>query len=122
MKKLIIALAVAVFLAASFAQAQTDTKKEAKPAPQASEKKMTTHCYVMKDGAMIHCMGSKTEPMAKDATLKNGTMVSTKGEVTMKDGKKTMLANGQCIDVNGRIGDFDKMHPAMKKADDKSKM
>jgi hypothetical protein len=120
MKKLLIAIVAVVFSSAVLAQAPASTpekKAEMKPAME----KMSTHCYAMKDGAMTHCMGTKGEPMSKDVTLKNGTMVSTKGEITTKDGKKSMLANGQCIDVNGKVGDFDKMHPGMKK-DSKSKM
>jgi len=114
MKKLFIAIIAVAF--STVALAQTPEKKaDAKPA--ASEKKTTdnTHCYSMKDGAMMHCMGTTAEPMKKDVTLKNGTTVSTKGVVVMKDGKKAMLKNGECIDVNGKIGDFDKMHPGMKK-------
>jgi uncharacterized protein YdeI (BOF family) len=115
MKKLILAIAVAAFSTATFAQAQTDKKMETKPA-QGSEAKMTSpHCYTMKDNAMMECWGAKAQAMKKDATLKNGTMVSTKGEVTMKDGKKSVLTNGQCIMANnGMIGDFAKMHPEMK--------
>ena len=113
MKKLIIAL-VAVAFSATVVFAQTEKKAESKPATK-TEKKPATHCYAMKDGAMVHCMGTASEPMSKDATLKNGSTVSTKGEVKMKDGKKVMLANGQCIDVSGKIGDFDKMHAEMKK-------
>lgn len=74
-----------------------------------------THCYAMKDGAMVKCMGSKGEPMAMDATLKNGTKVSTTGEVTWKNGKKETLTNGQAIDMNGKIGDFNKMHASVMK-------
>ena len=106
MKTLLIAIFAVLFSTSAFAQAE----KQTKPAP-----KMTTHCYNMKNGAMMHCMGTKEEPMTKDATLKNGTRVTTKGEVTMKDGKKTTLTNGKAIDANGTIGDYDKMHANMKK-------
>src|SRR4051794_16322046 len=120
MKNLLLVIAVALFTTAAFAQdAQADKKAEAKPATT-TEKKMATHCYAMQNGAMMHCMGSKAEPMTKDVTLKNGTKVTTKGEITTKDGKKSMLANGQCIDVHGTVGDYNKMHAGMK-MDDKSK-
>ncbi len=112
MKK-VIGIIVAVFLlTANFSLAQTDKKVVAKPA---MENKMTTHCYAMKEGAMVHCMGSKGEPMTKDASLKNGATVSTKGEVTTKEGQKTKLMDGQCVLMDGTIGDYDKMHPSMKK-------
>ena len=71
----------------------------------------------MKDGAMVHCMGSKGEPMTKDVTLKNGIVISTSGEVTMKNGTKSKLNNGQAVDMNGKIGDFEKMHPGMNKGE-----
>ncbi len=114
MKKLIAIIAIGAFATGVFAQAPAG-KMEGKPATAKTTD--ATHCYAMKDGAMMHCMGTKAEPMAKDATLNNGAMVSTKGEITMKDGTKKMLANGQCVDMNGKIGDFDKMHPGadMKK-------
>ncbi len=116
MKKLFVAVVAVVFSSVVFTHAQTGQKT--KPAIAGTEMKMDdmTHCYVMKDGAMVHCMGTKTEPMKKNIILKNGTMVSIKGEITMKDGKKSMLTNGQCIDITGKIGDFDKMHPDMKKS------
>ncbi len=84
MKKLLFAAMAVALSTGAFAQDQSAKKADAKPAHE----KMMTHCYAMKDGAMMHCMGSKAEPMAKDVTLKNGTMVSTKGEITTKDGKK----------------------------------
>lgn len=74
-----------------------------------------THCYTMMKGAMMHCMGAKSEIMKKDVTLMNGTTITTKGEVTTKSGTKSILTNGKAIDVNGKIGDFDKMHPVMRK-------
>jgi hypothetical protein len=114
MKKLLILLLAILISIGVMGQADKQTKPAAKPATT-EQNKMKTHCYTMKDGAMIHCMGSTHEPMTKDVTLSNGTKVTTKGEVTMKDGKKTTLANGKAIDLNGKIGDFDKMHANMKK-------
>ena len=112
MKKLIVMFTAVFLMTATFAVAQAEKPAAAK---STGEKKMATHCYTMKDGAMMTCMGKSAEPMKSDVTLKNGTKVSTKGEVTMKDGKTSMLTNGQCIDMSGKVGDFDKMHPAMKK-------
>src|SRR5437868_5634982 len=113
MKKLFLLIATVAFATGVFAQAgTTDKKMDSKPA-MSTDKKMT-HCYAMKDGAMLHCWGKDGhEAMTSDATLKNGTKVSTSGEVTMKDGKKTQLKNGQCILANGKIEDFDKAHAAM---------
>ncbi len=113
MKKLIVAVVAVVFSSAVFAQ----TERKSKPPIAGTEMKMDdmTHCYAMKDGAMVHCMGDKTEKMKKDVILKNGTVVTTKGDITMKGGKKIKLTNGQCIDVNGKVGDFVKMHADMKK-------
>ncbi len=123
MKKLLLLIVTVVFSTGVFAQTTPATKMDSKSASTATtDKTMKTHCYAMKDGAMMHCMGSKAEPMAKDATLKNGTMVSTAGVVTTKDGKKTTLSNGQCIDVNGKIGDFDKMHAKMNDKKNTNKM
>ena len=110
MKKLFMLPAIVLFTSAVFAQA--DKKMETQPQPAA--KKMSHQCYMMKDGAIMHCMGDKSEAQKTDVKLKNGTMISTKGEVTMKDGKKSMLANGQCIDLHGMIGDCEKMHASMK--------
>ena len=92
--------------------AQTDKKTD--DLPTLTEKKLATHCYSMKDGAMMHCMSVNAEPMTDDVTLNNGTIISTMGEVTTKDGKKSRLEHGQCIDLAGTIGDFASMHPEMK--------
>lgn len=104
MKKLLVLLVTVLFTSGVFAMKPATTKMETKPLT------MKTHCYAMKDGVMVRCVGPKTEPMTKNAILKNGATVSTSGQVTMKDGKKIMLANGQCIVMSGKIGNFDKMH------------
>jgi len=113
MKNLLVLIATVAFATNIYAQAPAEKKSSAK----------MTHCYAMKDGAMVQCWGKDGhEAMTEDVTLKNGTMVSTTGEVTMKDGKKVTLANGQCILANGKIGDFDKLHAmkkGMEKKDDK---
>lgn len=114
MKKILIAMVAILFTTTAIAQTEKQTKPAAKT-PMMTHQTMKTHCYTMKDGAMMHCMGTKAEPMTKDVTLKNGTRLSTTGEITMKDGKKTTLTNGKAIDVKGKIGDFDKMHKGMKK-------
>ena len=103
-------IVVALFTTASFAQ---DTKMEKKPMMK-SDMKMKHECYMMKDGALMHCTGDKTEALKTPVTLKNGTMISTKGEVKMKDGKTMMMENGQCMSMMGSIGDCEKMHASMK--------
>lgn len=115
MKKLIIALAVAVCSTVSFADAQDGKKADTK---MHQKKEASLHCYAMKNGAMIECWGEKKQPMTEDATLKNGTMVNTKGEITMKDGKTATLKDGECILAkSGKI--MDAMSAHHKKAMDK---
>jgi hypothetical protein len=66
MKKIFIVIVTITFSTGVFAQGQTERKS--KPPVAGTEEKMTdmTHCYAMKDGVMIHCMGTKTEPMKKN--------------------------------------------------------
>lgn len=117
MKKLIIALAVAVCSTVSFTYAQDDKKMDPK---MSHKKEASIHCYAMKDSHMSECWGKTGKPMTNDATLKNGTKVSTTGEVTMMNGEKEMLKNGQCILANsGRITNLDKAHPKHKMMDKK---
>lgn len=124
MKKLLVIAAAIMVTTAVFAQ--NDKKAETTGTPAAAapaaEKKMAHDCYMMKDNALMHCMGSKMEPQKADVKLKNGTTVTANGSVMNADGSKAMLANGQCIDMMGKIGDYEKMHADMKmekKTDDK---
>jgi hypothetical protein len=110
MKKLITLVVVAFFATATFAQDKMDSK----PAAAKSETKMHHECYMMKDGALMHCTGDKADAQKTAVTLKNGTTVSPSGEVKMKDGKTTKLENGQCISMMGGIGDCEKMHASLK--------
>jgi protein gp37 len=112
MKKLFGVLLIALFATTPlFAQmAKTKTKSGD-----------MTHCYAMKDGKLMHCMGKTGEEQTSAVTLKNGTMISTTGEVTMKDGTTKMLENGQCITPGGKIMAFNKMHPMAKKSKMKTK-
>lgn len=122
MKKLFVIVAAVMVSTAVFSQEEkkSETQTPATTAP-AAEKKMAHECYMMKDNALMHCMGTKAEPQKTDVKLKNGTTISAKGEVMKSDGSKEMLANGQCIELNGNIGDCEKMHAGMKmdKKDDK---
>ena len=110
MKKLMTLIVVALFTTATFAQDSKMEKKAEMKAPM----KMSHQCYMMKDGALLHCMGDNSEPQKATVTLKNGTTISPKGEVKMKDGKSMMLENGQCMSMMGSVGDCEKMHAAMK--------
>ena len=110
MKKLITLIVVALFATATFAQ---DSKMEQKPEMK-PHMKMGHECYMMKDGALMHCMGDKAEVQKTDVKLKSGTVISTKGEVKMKDGQSIKIENGQCVSMMGSIGDCEKMHSEMK--------
>ena len=107
-------IVVALFSTATFAQDKMESKPAAKP-----EHKMSHECYMMKDGALMHCTGDKADAQKTAVTLKNGTTVSPSGEVKMKDGKTTKLENGQCISMMGGIGDCDKMHAMLKEHESK---
>ena len=108
MKKLMGLIICTMFASSVFAQG---AKMEAKPSMK-SGLKMKHECYMMKDGALVHCMGDKTEAQNTAVTLKGGTVISPKGEVKMKDGKTMKLENGQCMSMMGSIGDCEKMHPS----------
>ena len=103
-------IVVALFTTATFAQ---DTKIEAKPVMK-PDMKMKHECYMMKDGALMHCTGDKAVAQKTAVTLKGGTVISPKGEVKMKDGKTMKLADGQCMSMMGSVGDYEKMHADMK--------
>jgi hypothetical protein len=111
MKKIISLIAVALFTTATFAQ---DNKMQAQPAK--ADAKMGHECYMMKDGALMHCTGDKATAQKETVTLKNGTTIMADGTMKMKDGKAGKLTNGQCITAQGVVGDCDKMHMGMKGA------
>ena len=121
MKKLFVIVAAVMVSTAVFSQDEKKPQTQTAASP-AAEMKMAHECYMMKDNALMHCMGTKAEPQKTDVKLKNGTTISIKGEVMKTDGSKEMLANGQCIELNGKIGDCEKIHTGMKmekKTDDK---
>ena len=116
MKKLITFIVAGLFTTVSFAQ---DTKMQDKSYQQdkSSQKDAAaaTHskkheCYMMKDGAVMHCMGEKGEPQKSEVKLTNGTVITPDGMVTMKDGNTKKLENGQCVSMMGSIGDCETMH------------
>jgi hypothetical protein len=112
MKKVLGVLLAVLFAATSlFSQTKTKTKTA----------KSMTHCYAMKDGKLMHCMGETGKEQTTTVTLKNGTTVSPTGEVTMADGTTQTLADGECISPAGKIMAFDKMHANMKKHKTKTK-
>lgn len=114
MKKLTTLIVVALFTTATFAQA---TKMEGKHEMH-GDGKMKHECYMMKDGALMHCMGDKAEAQKTAVKLKGGTVISPNGEIKMKDRKTAKLENGQCMSMMGSIGDCGIMHAPMK--DDKT--
>jgi hypothetical protein len=114
MKRLLLVMMAVCFAASSlFSQTKTKTKT--------NMGKDMTHCYAMKDGKLMHCMGKTGDEQTTTVTLKNGTTVSPTGEVTMKDGTTKTLADGECISPQGKIMSFDKMHPAAGKHKTKTK-
>jgi hypothetical protein len=108
MKKFLTVAVVALFATASFAQ---DNKMEKKA--DAKSTTLAHECYMMKDGAVIHCMGEKNEALKSDVKLKNGTTITSTGVIRSKDGVETKLENGQCVSLMGSIGDCEKMHGDM---------
>ena len=110
MKKVVTLIVVALFTTATFAQ---DTKMEVKHEMH-GDGKMKHECYMMKDGALMHCMGDKAEAQKTSVKLKGGTVISPNGEIKMKDGKTLKLENGQCMSMMGSVGDCGKMHSPVK--------
>ena len=109
MKKLMTLIVFGLFTTATFAQ---DTKMEKNP-DMKPPMKISHECYMMKDGALMHCTGNKAEAQKTAVKLKGGTVISPKGEVKMKDGQTMKLADGQCISMMGSVGDCEKMHADM---------
>src|SRR5258705_3726583 len=107
MKKLFVIAAAVMVSTAVFAQNEKKTETAGTPstAKPAAEKKMAHECYMMKDNALMHCMGAKDMPQKTEVKLKNGTVITQKGEIIAADGTHSMLANGQCIDMNGKVED-----------------
>ena len=76
--KTLSSLLIAMFFSAGiFAQ----DKMEKKADTQATQTN-AHECYMMKDGALMHCMGPKQEAIKADVKLKNGTVISPKGTMT----------------------------------------
>ena len=75
--------------------------------------KMKHECYMMKDGALMHCMGDNSTPQKAEVKLRNGATISADGVMTTQDGQSTKLQNGQCVLMNGVLGDCEKMHAPM---------
>lgn len=105
MKNLLTLIVVALFATTSFAQESKMEKKADTQTPAAGHE-----CYMMKDGALLHCMGEKSEPVKADVKLKNGTVLTSGGVVTTIDGTQTKLENGECVSLMGGVGDCEKMH------------
>jgi len=100
--------------------------QEAKPAPSADpavDHPKGHECYMMKEGAMIHCMGKTSEAQKAEVKLTNGVVVSPDGQVVQVDGASVQMKNGQCVDLMGMIGDCGEMHKdLMKEPAEKSGM
>ena len=115
MKKLITLTVVVLFATTTFAQEmKMDPKIEEGKTEVGAAKPMMHECYMMKNGHLVHCIGTKAEPQKTEVSLKNGTVITSAGDVKMKDGKSVKLENGQCISMMGSIGDCEKMHSATK--------
>ena len=99
------------------APAKQVEKKDVKNMDQAPVRnapmKMRHECYMMKHGALMHCMGDKAEPQKTEVKLRNGSMISPDGIMKSEDGQSTKLQNGQCVLLNGVLGDCEKMHSKM---------
>lgn len=113
MKKLMVLMVSVLFTAGAMAQTEQTTTKQTTTTTEKSTTK-AHECYMMKEGALIHCMGDKSEAQKTNVTLRNGTKITTTGEVITSDGKTMAVANGQCIDMKGMVGDCDKMHASIK--------
>ena len=128
MKKLVTLLVIAFYTSVTFAQ---DSKMQEAPAKQVEKKevkskdkmdqapernapmKMHHECYMMKDGALMHCMGDNAVAQKTEVKLRNGSMISPDGIMKTEDGQSTKLQNGQCVLLNGVLGDCEKMHSKM---------
>ncbi len=107
MKKLMTLIVVVFYTTAGFAQDnKMDTKSETK-----TGMKMGHECYMMKEGALMHCTGDNATAQKTNVTLSNGTVIMPDGTVKTKDGITKKLENGQCVSLMGGIGDCEAMHP-----------
>ena len=117
MKKLILIAIACMFSVATMAQ-ETKTADAENPA----DNHPAGHsCYMLKDNALMHCMGTKAEAQEADVKLENGMVITRVGKVLAADGKTVELKNGQCIDMLGMIGDCAAMHKDMMKESDTEK-
>ncbi len=128
MKKVITLVIVAFYASVSFAQ---DSKMQEAPVKHMESKdakvidkteqapvrnapmKMRHECYMMKDGALMHCMGDNSTPQKTEVKLRNGATISVDGVMKTQDGQSTKLQDGQCVLMNGVLGDCEKMHAPM---------
>ncbi len=102
---------------------QAQEAKPARTADPAVDHPKGHECYMMKDGAMIHCMGKTSEAQMTDVKLTNGVVVSREGQVVRADGESVQMQNGQCVDLMGMVGDCGEMHKdLMKEPADKGDM
>ena len=117
MKKLMSLVIVALFSSATFAQ---DNKMEAAPANAPT--KMKHECYMMKEGALMHCMGEKAEAQQSEVKLRNGSIIFPDGTIKSEKGEASKLENGQCIAMTGIVGNCEEMHMKHDKMSPNMKM
>lgn len=117
MKKLMSLVIVALFSSATFAQ-----ESKMQSAPANAPTKMRHECYMMKEGALMHCMGEKAEAQQSEVKLRNGSIVFPDGTVKSEKGEASKLEDGQCIALTGVVGNCDEMHKMHDKMSPNMKM
>jgi hypothetical protein len=116
MKKLILAFAMCLSSANTFAQNNMQNSNQHNQKSQQAKDKHEDG-ILMKDGKlMVIKNGEKTPMTQNEMVLTDGTIIQSDGTVVRKNGTRTSLKNGEHISMSGNVT---KMGEGYKSEDDK---
>ena len=104
MKKVILAIAILMGIAASASAQTSSTKMKSDKEKMEMKAKMKMKDGVMMvDNKMMMCKEGKCTPLAETYKFTDGSKVSPKGIITRADGKTVKMMNGYEADKSGKI-------------------
>jgi len=104
MKKVILAIAILMGIAASASAQTSSTKMKSDKEKMEMKAKMKMKDGVMMvDNKMMMCKEGKCTPLAETYKFTDGSKVSPKGLITKADGKTMKMKNGYEMDKSGKL-------------------
>ena len=104
MKKVILAIAILMGIAASASAQTSSTKMKSDKEKMEMKAKMKMKDGVMMvDNKMMMCKEGKCTPLAETYKFTDGSKVSPKGLITKADGKTMKMKNGYEMEKSGKM-------------------